>query len=101
MPIDFGQFDRSGRFTGIYRRVSAKPGWVWRGTLAVGILLFVAPLLLLAMAALLAMGLTYMVLSLIAELGNLLTGRESNRDRDDQPDGRENVRVIRPEDESP
>lgn len=100
MPFDFQQFDRSGRFTGIYRRVSSKPSWVWRGTLMVGILLFVVPLMLLAIAALVAMGLTYLLLSLIANIGQIFTGGKPHHPLHDRQDGRVNVRVIRPEDES-
>lgn len=76
-----------------YRRMESRPGWVWRGAVAAAVIVFVVPLVLLALAAMVIAAAVFVVLSLTAAgLGTvrrLFGGHGLPRD-----DGRRNVRII-------
>lgn len=82
-----------------HTRVSRQPGWVIGVTVAAIVLVFVIPLALLAMAALLVGTLVFLVAAAIAKLSAIVTGLLGGEVREPYPteDGRENVRVIRRE----
>ena len=95
MRLDFQQCDRSGRFYRVYQHASSQPGWIWQTTLTVGVLVFLGPLVLLAVTAMLVMGAVYLTLSLAHGIAGLFSRPVP---LPDDSAGRINVRVI-PHDE--
>ena len=96
MPWSFNIDDLS-RARSIHARVSQQPGWVIGVTVAAVVLVFVIPLALLALAALLVGTVVYLVASLLARLSRFFQralGGETVREPTRTDDGRENVRVI-------
>ncbi|MFP4145522.1 MAG: hypothetical protein ACLFV3_10300 [Phycisphaeraceae bacterium] len=80
-----------------HQRVQARPSWVWKLTLATALVVFVLPLVLLTLAALLVAAAVFTVLSLVAGgigfIANLFGGL--SRIGGPPADGRRNVRVMR------
>ncbi len=79
----------------VYRRMTGRPGWVWGTAVAVGILPFAALLVLVALAAVFTTAAVFFILSGIDTLVQAIAGSPPERHVSEH--GRENVRVIRPE----
>ncbi len=93
MAIRFERFSADPRFGRVYRRVTAEPSWVWRTALAVGVIVFVLPIVLLALGAVVSVVAVYFLLSLLNRaaraIGRTFGGPDAS--------GRRNVRVVDPD----
>lgn len=80
-----------------YQRIERRPGWVWKATVLTAVIVFAIPVMLLVLAAMLAAGVVFTVLSLVlsgvAFLRRLMTGGGTSWPPASRDDGRRNVRV--------
>ena len=93
MAIRFDSFTAGPQFGRVYRHVTGQPSWVWMTAMAVGAIIFVLPMLLLAAAAVVCVAIVYCLLSLLHRIGLAISGVDRA--------GRRNVRVVDPNDRSP
>lgn len=104
MPIHFQTFQddpRFQRFQTFQRRVSGRPGWVWKTAAAAAVLVVVVPLVLLTVAAAVVGVAVFAVMSLAAAIarafGDLFGGAgrpEPHAHVRRTSEHRENVRII-------
>ena len=82
----------------IFRRVTGRSPWVWLTAFAVGVLPFAIVIALLALAALIVAGVLFVILGAIDDLlQNVSALFSGDTRRDEGNDGRQNVRVLRPD----
>ena len=91
-------FESDPRFGGIYQKV-ARPAWPTRVAVLSGLLVILLPLLLILLAGLMVGTLVYVLGSLVARAGEVISGPTGGRDAATSgpyaaDDVRENVRVI-------
>lgn len=95
--INTEQLRDDPRFGGWYSRATSQPSWAWKIAGAVALLVFVVPIILLTLAALLAFGVVFGVLMLVHKVASLFSGSPETAVEADTDKGRRNVRVIRGE----
>jgi hypothetical protein len=87
------RFGFDDRFVRVYRRVRVQPPWVWGTALLIGGVIFIIPLVLLTIGAVLTIALIYILLSLVHRITSGIARLLTPGDQE----GRRNVRVIRPD----
>jgi len=96
--VNFQRWDKSGRANEFVRRVTGRSPWVWMTVLLIGVMPFAIVAALLAIGALLVCAALYTALSAIDRVFQAILGGGAPRPEADHDDaGRENVRVIPPE----